>query len=403
MSICRSLIQTRFPVGKKANDFRVFVLGESQAMGTPYVHQTGAIDPRISTLLGLPQGGGIPTWLEENLSQAFPEKHVQVINAAAGSSDLLYALNHLLPWILSNGQADLIIFHFGNNERSDYRIDPGSLRWRRSERSNDSIPVIVKTLGESFGERLAQALAATSRANVDTMLISPAVNIREWWPARNMSQWPEKRYQAFLGLIEQKQWQSIRTAISKDDVALSAEANFFAAKAYEGQGKYEDSYALYERAADLDESFLRVRTPWRDQITARRTKALALVDLQQALRPYAKHNIPGMDIFVDYCHLQLWANVVAANSITSAYLKAKGFPARQWTARKSIDLDAYTRARLNMLHMVKWFKWTRYKFFQTSGFLFSEENLSLMAKHYADELLRLEGNVRTLASVPHHP
>src|SRR5262249_25625052 len=59
---------------RKGNAWRMFVLGESFAMGTPYVDQNKP-DRRE---------GGISSWLAADLQALWPGGTVEIINAAAG-------------------------------------------------------------------------------------------------------------------------------------------------------------------------------------------------------------------------------------------------------------------------------------------------------------------------------
>src|SRR5262245_12023501 len=71
-----TLIASRFRADK-GDAWRLFVLGESFAMGTPYVHQD---QPQA-------QEGGIASWLSADLQALYPSQPIEVINAGAGAQN----------------------------------------------------------------------------------------------------------------------------------------------------------------------------------------------------------------------------------------------------------------------------------------------------------------------------
>lgn len=56
-----SMVEQRFLVEKPSNGFRVFLLGGSQAMGSPYVHQKFTLMDELGGMLEMPNEGGIAT------------------------------------------------------------------------------------------------------------------------------------------------------------------------------------------------------------------------------------------------------------------------------------------------------------------------------------------------------
>ncbi|MDP8223663.1 MAG: SGNH/GDSL hydrolase family protein [Candidatus Lernaella stagnicola] len=98
------MIASRVPVQKSANTTRIVCTGASFMMGTPYVYQQG---PQLGY-------GGIPSWLSVMLSEMYPSRHVEVINAAAGGQT-----SHAVKQIVSRVRRlnpDIIVVASGNNE-----------------------------------------------------------------------------------------------------------------------------------------------------------------------------------------------------------------------------------------------------------------------------------------------
>jgi hypothetical protein len=94
-SVNHNMVEQSFPARKPAVEFRAFVLGSSEAMGTPYVHQD--INRISGSLFNMPNEGGISTWLEKYLQRQIPERSVRVVNAAKGGRDLAESVARSCP------------------------------------------------------------------------------------------------------------------------------------------------------------------------------------------------------------------------------------------------------------------------------------------------------------------
>jgi len=106
----RDMVASRFRA-KKGDAFRVFVVGGSFSMGTPYVHQSS-------------EGrGGIADFLRAELEARGPGFDVEIINAAAGSGDAgrtRQTVTEILDY-----EPDAIVLASCNNEGA---LRPGPLR-----------------------------------------------------------------------------------------------------------------------------------------------------------------------------------------------------------------------------------------------------------------------------------
>lgn len=118
------MVRFEFEKLKPPGEFRVFLFGSSQAMGSPYVHQ--GYDDVVSFfgLLRMPNRGGMSTWLEQDLQALLPGRRVRVFNAAMGARDLADA-KAAVAEALGVGSPDLVVLLAGNNERRDPRIRAG--------------------------------------------------------------------------------------------------------------------------------------------------------------------------------------------------------------------------------------------------------------------------------------
>lgn len=68
------MFTSRFPKKKPPDTLRIFVTGGSFAMGTPVTLMN--IDERF---------GGIGEWMRDELRMRYPQRSIEVINAAAGA------------------------------------------------------------------------------------------------------------------------------------------------------------------------------------------------------------------------------------------------------------------------------------------------------------------------------
>ena len=103
------MLRLTFPVKKPANEFRIVVTGGSFAIGDPYVAE---FRNNSNTYLGY---GGIPDWLQADLSARYPSRRIKVINAgvSGGNSDFV---RDVVEQLVDKANPDLMILITGNNE-----------------------------------------------------------------------------------------------------------------------------------------------------------------------------------------------------------------------------------------------------------------------------------------------
>jgi lysophospholipase L1-like esterase len=114
-----SLVPTTFQADK-GEGWRLFVLGGSFIMGSPYVDLSNSIALPVAPAN---EGTGVPGWLQSRLSERFPERPVEVVNAAAGGQNS-GRVKDIVAEVLDL-QPDVLLVCSGNNEGS---IAPGRVR-----------------------------------------------------------------------------------------------------------------------------------------------------------------------------------------------------------------------------------------------------------------------------------
>lgn len=331
-----SMVRQSFSVEKAPDEFRVFVLGSSQAMGTPYVHQD--FNRMSGRLLGLPNEGGISTWLAAYLQRLLPASRVKVINAAMGGQDLASTVETLKD-ALALGQPDLLVILEGNNERALPEIGGGYLLPPEAD-----LREAVGRLTASFELELTRLAALIQEAGVPAYLLTVPNNLRDFEPA---------------GREAAEEWRQ--------------------AKALDASGEFAAARERYLRAKDLDRAFLRTRTPWNQAIRRAHGRSLRVLDMERIVGAAAGDGIPGEDLFHDYCHLRLAANRLVAFEIAKRFKEDRGL-ATPLTLEDS-PLGPFTDKQLARLYRIKAFKWSRAGWFADLDEA-TERNVQTLAAQY---------------------
>jgi len=335
-----------FPKKKSRDAFRVFVVGSSQAMGSPYVFQS-------LNLLGFffPNEGGISTWLQDYLSAVYPDRRVQVVNAARALGSMMNEHLETFRDIIREGSPDLIVVLAGNNEGP--RRDG-----RRQAPSIEALDGDVAASARRYKTYLEEMVRRSREAGVTLYVLTVPNNLRDWEPtAPSDSGLEEARSLLARGLG--------RTALASLD-ARTDTANalrlFYRAKCLDAAGRYDEALRAYIQARDNDLSFFRARSVFNGIVRRAAGKNVRVVDMETILRGYAKDGIPGSDLFHDNCHLKLLANRIAAREIALFHIHDKGLPPqaeeRLW-AEDSRPLRI-SRASLEVLYLLKAAKWAEY-------------------------------------------
>ena len=303
-----------FPVPKPANEFRIFLLGESAALGDP-----------------IPEYG-MARIMQALLQDQMKDKQVRVINSA------ITAINsHVIAEIareVARFEPDAVILYAGNNEivgpygpgtvftaiskhRSlirlstllrgtrtgqlfayiaDHMAPPQERNWRGMEMFLDrqverDAPALLVAY-QMFAQNLDAILHTLTRRNIPVVLSSVSVNLRDCAP------------------------------LASPQPGDEANRKYLLAKQRESMGNFEDAKDLYREAMEFDT--LRFRADTRiNQIIQEyaamyRDRGVKFVDAEQMIAAHSEHNIPGEEFFYDHVHLNFAGQYVLAWCFVSA-------------------------------------------------------------------------------------
>jgi tetratricopeptide (TPR) repeat protein len=370
--------QFAVPADKPAGACRIFVFGSSAAMGWPNYEFS------------------FPRLLEAMLESAYPEVRFEVYNAAfAGVNSHAMRVTALACAKL---QPDLFLVYMGNNEvhgpfglrsafhnmpdppnlaairakiwSGDFRLVQWLSRWRSGASPSDPAKPDTEPLRPD-DPRLAE-IYARFRANLDdifaaghgipVLVSTVGANLRQWppsasWnreglPADPLSAW-WRLYQEGLRLQADSGAAAAlpvyQQAAKIDD--FHAELHFRMGQCLWQTGDYPAAYREFVRAMDLDSfDWVRAKTPINDTIRevaqAHRDRGVRLVPGAEALAARGEHGTPGMDLFVDSCHLNLDGSYVLACAFFDEIVKAlpERFRGPGEVVPRPIPLDECQRA-----------------------------------------------------------
>ena len=330
----------QMPVRKPAGTLRIFVLGESAAMGTP--------DPSF----------GFARQLELMLRRAYPARRFEVVNAAVRGIN-----SHIMRPIARECAAhepDAFVIYAGNNEftglyapepgRPDLTAHPRLLRLITRAKMTKSAQLIralvrraapapaearqdmaffrARRLAADGAERAAivenfranlRAICAAARAPV--ILSTVAVNLRDCPPLASL-------HRADLSAADTVRWQILYAAgvAAENAGALeNAAASYRAAAALDdhfadlhyrrARCSASDALASYAAARDWDALPFRADRRLNDAVRATaRDLALPLVDAEAAFAESAA-GAPGDALFYEHVHLRFAGDYLLARTL----------------------------------------------------------------------------------------
>ena len=361
------------PAVKQPNTLRIFVLGESAAMGDP--------DFKF----------GLPRMLEVLLRERFPNRRIEVINAA------MVAINsHVILPIArdcAQRQGDLWILYMGNNEvigpfgsvsvfgarspalplvraglwvkgtRLGQLLDEAldfALRGNRPlpEWTGMAMMAGLKIRHDSpatarvyrhFERNLADLLATGARAGVPMVLCTVATNLKDCAPFASL-------HRPGLSAAELAEWQAAYDAgvASQDQGKLAeAKAAYQRAAAIDGEfadlvfrraqcsrllGQDAEAATLFRLARDNDA--LQFRADGRINGIIRRAAAafaarrVSLLDAEEFFAANSEQNSPGADYFYEHVHLTPEGNYLLARAVADQAVRALSLETSgQWVSQ----------------------------------------------------------------------
>lgn len=354
----------RMPVTKATNDLRVFVLGESAAMGDP--------DPKF----------GLPRMLEILLQGRYPNRHVQVVNVS------MVAINsHTVLSIArecATRQGDLWVIYMGNNEMigpfgaispfgaqlqplpviranlwlKQFRIGQLIDRLTQVARSSKTAPREwggmamwgsqqvrrednrTARVHENFRRNLRDILIAGENAGVPMILCTVATNLRDCAPFGSL----HSPALASEGLFEYEKAVKQAAALEEQGDLASARSRYERARQLDSSfaetafrlgtvcarlDLNTNAWAHLSEARDLDTLQFRadssINRTIREAAAAHANRA-ALVDIEHLVASQSPQQIPGREHFYEHVHFNPDGNYLVARAVAekAAELLAPG-------------------------------------------------------------------------------
>ncbi len=390
---CRFVI----PAPKPDNAYRVFILGESAAMGEPaYEFGFGRI-------------------LQALLEDYFPGKKIEVVNAA------MTAINsHVVREIAEECakiKPDLFVVYMGNNEvvgpygvgtifgsfvnrrpwirgqiflksfklgqllsglipqtakRENPRIWKGMAMFLDNQVRDDNAGLPVAY--DYFRGNLEDIGKAAARGGAKVIVCTIGTNLKDCPPFASL-------HKAGLSAGDKKEWDNFfaagkewekkgefKEAIRQYRQAEKldgqyAELAFRLARCFYASGGYDQARDYYLKARDMDTLRLRADTGINDIIrrvaAQNKTKNISLADIEKGFKENSPQQIPGNIFFYEHVHMNFKGNYLIARAILGQILKIT--PGRPFKPALSLSAcagrlgyDDWHRYKI-VTEMIQWF------------------------------------------------
>ena len=360
------------PAAKPPNTLRVFVLGESAAMGDP--------DFKF----------GLPRMLQVLLRERFPSRRIEVVNAA------MTAINsHVILPIARDcaaQQGDLWIIYMGNNEmigpfgsasvfgakapalplvratlqlkatRLGQLLDAGLQLMRHGNQPlpewggmemmaglkvRHDAPATARVY-RHFERNLTDLLATGARAGVPMVLCTVATNLKDCAPfaslhraglrAADLAQW-EAAYDEGVGL-ETKGHLTEASAAYERAARIDgefADLSFRRGQCSRLQGHDAEAASFFRQARDQDALQFRadgrINEMIRHAAAAFAARGVNLLDAEELLATNSPHGLAGAEYFYEHVHLTPEGNYLLARAVAEQAAKALSLEASgQWVS-----------------------------------------------------------------------
>lgn len=347
-------------VHKPTNTFRVFCLGSSACAGWPHAREET-----------------FSAYLQQALQTAYPNKTIEVINAA-GHGFAAYRTRRVLDEAMGL-QPDLLLVWEGNNEFMEDRNyappaaglvalacklrtvqwlrtfftprtqmsgaelkDPAQFFYSKAHAQALKLradPVQYSQVNAHFRASFEEMVEQAQSHHVPLILCTVPVNLRDWVPnvstnrltGAQFDQWQKLYYAGRRGLLTGDLPGGI--ASMRQALALEpehAESYFWLGRLLEAAGQRDAAWGAFSQARDLDMNPFRATSGFNDIIKslaqANQNKGIHLLDLDRIFANTTTNAAPGFDMFLDYVHPTKPANFVVAESVYQMVLQNGWLP-----------------------------------------------------------------------------
>ncbi len=397
--LARRPLPISFPATKEPGVYRVFVMGESAAMGDP--------EPSFA----------FSRVLEVLLRERFPQTRFEIINVA------FTAINShvILPLARECAQhhGDLWVVYMGHNEVPG-PLGPGTifggqgsklwlkraslvLRTTRVGQLLDALRTRLTASGaapqtwrglemflerqfrqddpqmaevyEEFSQNLNDMVRAAHRAGTEVILCTTASNLKDsapfgslhpsGWTSDQQVAW-QKSYEPAMAAAAGGRFQEavplLRSCLAQDP--RFAEAHFLLGHVSMGLDQRQEALPSFEAARDLDTLRFRADSKLNGIVEqtsqAWRDRGVYLCDTVKELSSGLPYGIPGEEIFFDHVHFKFDGNYLVARSIADQVLLR--LPASLRKGDTGVWASAETCA--NHLGLSDWFEYQMYESLQ---------------------------------------
>ena len=326
------MLDSRVPIKKKPDIYRVACVGGSFMMGFPYT-QAGMNSPGYA---------GIPHWLLMDLSLMYPSKSFEVINlGAAGQNSERVAR---IVWDVMSIEPDLLIVATGNNEGDlgSSRIGKALHQWIvyrvlkktiQAAPSPDQRPLFTlqnpdaQKIEKGYRRNISSIIEICKKYNKPLILASLPVNLRyEYSEHKAPKSWQKDSpfdpiTKKAVELIQECEYQKAIDSLSGPGTHVYS--LYLMGVCYEMLGEFEKAREFY-RTFVQSVPMNRTRPSFNEFLrTQAKVGGFYFVDLEKEIEDLSHHRIANEALFIDYCHLKWWANRMMARSIADKITSEK--------------------------------------------------------------------------------
>jgi tetratricopeptide (TPR) repeat protein len=341
-----------FKKHKEPNTLRIFILGESTAIGYPYFHN-----------------GSFHRWLQYRLTHTYPDRPFEIVNIALTAVNSYTVLGFAKEVV--NYEPDVILIYTGHNEyygalgvgsteniggnRSLIRL----ILWLRDFRITQLITAVYGKMipsgdqsqdgtrmqrmaakqkipyqselyqrgVEQFSSNMKETLELFSKRDIPVFLSNLVSNEKDLKPFVSFPvdslRFPDF-YPAFMAA---KEYRSASQFLKAADHHYPSHAlcNYYLGQLAYAQGEFREAKGFFSKARDLDG--LRFRAPAiLNDITARLCAQYAnahLVDTKSVFEAFSEHGIMGDRLILEHVHPDLMGYALMSDAFYTAMKKER--------------------------------------------------------------------------------